>query len=556
MADEEAGPWTRYQQKTPSPVTTPPAEGGPWQKYGQQPAPAEEPGMLSRLWSGMTGQDVSRAGRVGMGVADPAYGMAQLGAHGNFGLPMPASAAPMQGKLAAATDKAVAEREAGYQQREKAAGLSGGLSSEWARLAGQAASPVNLALGGAAGAAARGAPIAARLGSYAAGGAASGVAEPATEPGVFEPGAMAKRAAVGGLGGAAGGAVGEAIGSGLGRAIAGNSPQAVESYVNRAYRNVVKPGRAGTTSAPQLDVQDWRILTAVDQVIANQPNLRLTDPGGNVMQGQLPRSLRQFSEALDQTKGSIFRQYDQMAKDAGTQGLKVDLAPTAQKLYAIAGAPQVVDLHPEVGKYAADLANRMLARRFYSPAKAQDIIEALNTELQGFYRNPQPGSASRTAALAPAARELRESLDSAIANSPIGPGYQQLRHQYGALRSVEKDVAASVQREANKLPGGIGGTLMDFASGEELLRGVIHLNPTAVATGVGLKAAKAWMKHINDPSAAITRIFSSRAAPPSGPMRSAIGEGAQAVMPAVGVDTGASAAEDRMRTLRHSIGGP
>jgi hypothetical protein len=131
-----------------------------------------------------------------------------------------------------------------------------------------------------------------------------------------------------------------------------------------------------------------------------------------------------------------------------------------------------------------------------------------------------------------------------------------LRHQYGALRSVEKDVAASVQREANKMPGGIGGTLMDMASGEELLRGVITLNPAAVATGAGLKAAKAWIKHVNDPNAAITRIFSRRAAPPTGPVRSAIGEGIRVGMPGEGAVVGGSEAEDRMRQLRHSIGGP
>jgi len=520
----------------------------------------EEPGFMQRLWDGLRGGDVSRAGRLGMGMGDPLYGMAQLGAHGNFGLPLtavgpPGRAAQMQemmGGVTQAADEAVQQREARYQAAEKAEELSGGLGTEWARLLGNVVSPVNIAIGGATGAAARGLPLTGRLGTYAAGGSASSLTSPQAEEGEFEPGALATRAALGAAGGAVGGAAGEAVGSLLSRAIAGNAPRLADQALTEVYRSTVKPSRVGRGTAPRLAAQDQQIIDAVDTIVANQPALQLTMPNGVVAQGGLPRTLRQFSEALDQTKAVAFQKYDDMMRQAGTQGVQVDLAPVVTRLNAIARSPDVVDLHPDLGGYATNLAQRMLARRFYTPSEAQAVIQSINRTLDGFYQNPTHESVTRHAILAPVAAKLRDGLDTAIANSPVGPGYQQMRQLYGSLRSVEKDVTAAANREANKIGGGgLTGMIMNMAAGEEILRGVLHLNPGAVATGVGLKAMRAWHKRANDPNAAITRLFSGRAGPQG--RRAALGPPIEAATTGAGVIAGSEEAE---RSLRPSVAGP
>jgi hypothetical protein len=305
--------------------------------------------------------------------------------------------------------------------------------------------------------------------------------------------------------------------SSLGDAIATNNSGAVDSYITRRYRQVIKPSKGETRSAPDLAQQDQRILTTVDQIIANRGSLKLTDAAGAEMTGRTPRSLRQFSEAINQTKKSLFQKYDSMARSAGDIGVQVDLEPVISELRSIGTRPEVIDLHPELIPQIEQLARNFEARGVYTPSAAQYAIENINKMLSAFYKNPTEQTVSRATILAPIARTLRGQLDAAIEGAQ-GPGYQAMRQQYGALTSVEKDVAKAVHREANKVPGGLAGTFADIAASEEAIRGIFTLSPGALARAGGIRAARNAVKYINDPNRAIERLFERRmssAAPPS-----------------------------------------
>lgn len=325
----------------------------------------------------------------------------------------------------------------------------------------------------------------------------------------------------------AGTSVVDATTSPLSRAIVTNDGAAVDRQLTRTYRRAVKPGRISQPSASGLTTQDNRILTAVDQIIANRSNLKLTNEAGAEIPQQLPRSLRQFSEAIDQTKGNIFRAYDQQARAAGQAGAQVQLAPVVAKLREIARSPEVVDLHPSVAADAERFAQTMESRGAYSPSEAQDVVQNLNKTLLGFWRNPTHETVSRASLLAPVSEILRAQLDKAI-DGAAGPGYQQLRNQYAALRSIEKDVASAVQREAGKQSGGLLSGGMNLLAGEEFLRGVFTMNPEAVGTAAALKAAQMGWRYINNPNRAIGRMFERRAVDqvraPYSPGRSGFGQ--------------------------------
>jgi hypothetical protein len=376
-----------------------------------------------------------------------------------------------------------------------------------------------------------------RLGRIAVGTAAGSLSGLASSRGKPEA------ALAGAAGGVAGGVLGEAMGSVLGRAIAGNSPQQVERFINDTFRRVIKPSRIGRANFPQIGAQDRRIFTAVDQIISHAPRYRLHDAGGQELPlGAMPQSIRQFSEALDHTKRLVFGEYEQMAIRAGQQGIRVDLRPAVRAMLTAAATPEVSLLHPSLVRTALADARRFLARGSLSPLEAQDVIQNLNQTISGFYRSPSKESVSHAAMLAPLAAGLRASLDQAI-KSAQGPGYRDLKLQYGALRDVEKDVAGAVAREANKIPGGIGGIFADIGATEEVMRGVLTLNPHAIATGAGLKAAKQAYRFINDPNRAIARIFARRAQPPSGSVASFVGDTARRYgAPAGGIAGGVEAA--------------
>lgn len=94
--------------------------------------------------------------QVGRGMMDPAYGLGQLASHI---MPEPPPIQSMEGKdinLTQAGDKITADREAGIQMER-----GGSQNIDWARMAGQALSPINYIGAGVGGAAI--APVAGKV---------------------------------------------------------------------------------------------------------------------------------------------------------------------------------------------------------------------------------------------------------------------------------------------------------------------------------------------------------------------------------------------------------
>jgi hypothetical protein len=309
------------------------------------------------------------------------------------------------------------------------------------------------------------------------------------------------------------GVIDQTAGSRLGGAIASNNPAAADEFIAGAFRNVVKPSRAGRKSAPQIGAQDRQILTTIDNIIENRHNLTFEGPNGQPMpgRGRLPQTLAEFSDAIDQQKRNIFAQYDAMAQTAEGGGVRVDLAPVIETLRGIAGKQTHKDVFPGLVKEAETLADNLEKSGSYTPGETQDLIQSMNRVLKPLYKNAgDSASLEKAEVLRPAADALREQLTAAIEGAG-GSEYRALRQQYGALSSVEKDVAGAVQREANKLTGGLSGQFANILGKEEILRGMITLNPAAIGRGAAIQASRLLHAYLNSPNRAITRLFQRRA---------------------------------------------
>jgi hypothetical protein len=137
---------------------------------------------------------MTRSERFGTGMLDPVIGLGQIAAHAGvdklnqwidkLGIPGLPKAVPY--------DVAVREREAGIQAGREAAGSTG---TDWIRLAGNVASPVNV-LPGAAAAKLPMVTLAGKIAAGAAGGAAGAATAPVTEEGDFL-GQKGKQVAIG-----------------------------------------------------------------------------------------------------------------------------------------------------------------------------------------------------------------------------------------------------------------------------------------------------------------------------------------------------------------------
>lgn len=289
-------------------------------------------------------------------------------------------------------------------------------------------------------------------------------------------------------------------------AITSQSPEQVDAYITKQFEKGVRPSVSGKGTAVLGKAYQNKALDAVKTIVENKPNLNLVDEFGEPT-GKLPENLKQFADAISQTKTQIFSKYDALAKAAGEQGATVDLNPTVTELRKVVESAVIQDLHPEVASYAKMKADALEQRGSYGAEDAQAAIKNLNNSLDAFYKNPSYETASLASIDALVANKLRTGLDTAIENAG-GSGYQELKNQYGSLRTIEKDVMHRAIVDARKNNKG----LLDFTdilTAGEVINGLATLSPSTVATGIFARTMKEYYKYLNDPNTAIKRLFKS-----------------------------------------------
>lgn len=280
--------------------------------------------------------------------------------------------------------------------------------------------------------------------------------------------------------------------------------QLTSSILDR-FKRGIKPPLGSNATANKVAKYDQDIVSAVKTIKENKGNLKFTDDLGNLIEGQAPESLQQFSDAVEQTKKSIFGKYDALSKEAGEAGVKIDVAPIGDQLDTVINNKALALTNPKAVAYATELKQRLAATGRLDASTAQDVIQNYNKSLEAFYRNPTYDNASHAAIDSMVANNMREALDSGITGL-TGQEYGALKAQYGALKTIEKDVIKASLRDARKNTKG----LIDFTdifSGGQVVNGIISLNPATISQGLAAKAISAFYKHLNDPNRAIRLLF-------------------------------------------------
>jgi hypothetical protein len=276
--------------------------------------------------------------------------------------------------------------------------------------------------------------------------------------------------------------------------------QGLTNIVQTGINKGIRPSVSGKgTAAAASDYYD-RAKSGVKTIIDNKDNLALTDAEGNTVTGQLPQNLKQFSEAIDQTKKSIYQQYHDMATQAGGQGATFDSTGILSKLD---GVSKDLKFSPDVRKYADDLKGEISELQGQTPEVIEARIADLNNSLNGFYE----GRISKAKAQVDAsvANQMRQELDNNIMNSQ-GPGYQDLKNQYGGLKTLEKDVNHRAIIDARQSPKGLI-NLSDIFTGGDIAAGLLTLNPALALKGIAGKGIQAWYRMSNNPNYMVGKMF-------------------------------------------------
>ena len=278
----------------------------------------------------------------------------------------------------------------------------------------------------------------------------------------------------------------------------------VQKTVERGINKGVRPSVVKKEMWHQRQQYMQNARSAVDDIVKNKHNLELMDRDGFTSVGRLPKTLEEFSQAIEQTKQKIFDQYDALAQSAGRAGASVSMQPIVAELSKLFNDRPLQALSPETIQYAQGRIQGLQNKQF-TPAEAQQMIKMLNQTQQEYYAGPSIPTLGKARVDALIANNLRAGLDAAIEGA-TGIQYQPLKSRYGALRMLESDVTKRAIVDGRKNIVG----LMDFNdifTAAQLTKGLASGQGGFVAAAAATKGMTQWYKWRNDPNQIVKTMF-------------------------------------------------
>lgn len=299
------------------------------------------------------------------------------------------------------------------------------------------------------------------------------------------------------LGGAFLGAVGGAIPKPM-------SNKELPQHILSTYSRAVNPAIGSIKNITKLDEFQRKTIDAM-KAIARNKNLRFENETTGAMEYRLPKSRADLFEALKQTKQSIFDEYNNLQKSATSTGITIDVPSIAYKSFnEINNSRQYKMYAPSMANEAKTIMNRLMKSGKATPQQIQEDIAFLNQQMKGYY---QKGEYNAANIYANYAANLRKGLDDAIEKAIGDVGYQDLKNQYSALKSVETDITKAAARQLKSTSKSMSETFSNPIALAEMARGIFTSSPAEFATGLTIKTFANIQKALNNPDWRIANMF-------------------------------------------------
>jgi hypothetical protein len=108
--------------------------------------------------------------------------------------------------------------------------------------------------------------------------------------------------------------------------------KAINKGINKGVNKGVKPGLGGKGNATQVNRYRQNAKTAVQEIVGRKESLKYIDADGAMSEGHLPKTLDQFSQAIEQVKRSVYEEYDKLTKTADATGKTVNFKDTLNNI--------------------------------------------------------------------------------------------------------------------------------------------------------------------------------------------------------------------------------
>lgn len=291
--------------------------------------------------------------------------------------------------------------------------------------------------------------------------------------------------------------------------------KANQTELTNLYNKAVLPSGTKKRTVPQEAAYNKAVNDTAFDIARNKNKITYTDANGETRTG-LPQSLADTKEAVYQGKINVWNNtikpmLDKTGKKLNISlnektSIKLDDGTTIKQspvdvLDSVINDPRIARFEPGVVKYAERLKNDY-NKAVWTPDELNLEIKVLNNRSKVLYTSSDPKIIQKALVDKALADNLRALLDDKI-TSVEGPGFQQSKNLYGSYKKIEADISRATNRAANKPTLGFS----DLLSAEQLIEGLITMNPSAIARGAVIKGIKLWAKKYNSPDANIKRMF-------------------------------------------------
>ena len=262
-----------------------------------------------------------------------------------------------------------------------------------------------------------------------------------------------------------------------------------------------------TQNVWELDKYRTNTKKSMDSIIENKWDIQYRNEDWVYKQWELPSTINEFAQAIEQTKKKIYERYNAETKTAWWQWAKVDVNPIVLELQKLDQ-----ELAGQIGTKATRTYIQKQIKEIWeiwemTPEMAQKNKQFLNNKLQAYYRSPNPNEVGNVLVDALINNNLWKILDDTIINALDNSQYRDLKNQYGSLSAIEKDVVKRALVTARKNTK----WLVDFTDimfAWDIAQSLLTGNPVSAVKWLAWFWLKELYKWLNDVDKNVKSLFS------------------------------------------------
>jgi hypothetical protein len=286
--------------------------------------------------------------------------------------------------------------------------------------------------------------------------------------------------------------------------------QELSAVIAKGRDKGIKPTGKGSTVKASADY-DQKFETGVKKIVENKNNIEIAG-----QKGVVPETLSETADALNQTKQQALEGFLGDQATATNAGVTVNLQPMVDDLVKTSNLPK------GQGVYAAQYAKSQLplyadevvdintgktnwVAKEFTPQEIQSEVAQLGADRHGYYMNPNFQGLSNIGVDTMMRSRMANALNDAV-ESFMGPGHQELKDTWAALKTIEKSVVNRTDVASRQATSGFFDLTEPFTY-YHLAKGLLTGNPAELASAIIQKGTKEYLKAQNNPNKYIKEMF-------------------------------------------------